>query len=124
MWGISQTSRMVRWCACTSAYGVACAPERRLAKTTLDRYLGRRGARVRTALPATKAATTSAFWRRDALDPLVMRSLLPGPEDWDAVRLPEWLEWLYWPLRPARLLAKYARAAVRERRRFPHVRHT
>jgi len=53
-----------------------------------------------------------------------MRSLLPGPEDWDAVRLPEWLEWLYWPLRPARLLAKYARAAVRERRRFPHVRHT
>jgi len=61
---------------------------------------------------------------RDALDPLVIRSLLPGPEDWDAVRLPEWLEWLYWPLRPARLLAKYARAAVRERRRFPHVRHT
>ena len=51
---------------------------------------------------------------RDALDHLVMRSLPPGPGDWEAVRLPERLEWLYWPLRPARLLAKYARAAVRK----------
>jgi hypothetical protein len=53
--------------------------------------------------------------RRDALDHLVMRGLLPGPEDWDAVRLPARLEWLYWPLRPARLLAKYARRTARER---------
>ena len=52
---------------------------------------------------------------RDALDHLVMRGLTPGPEDWDAVRLPARLEWLYWLLRPARLLAKYARQAVRER---------
>lgn len=52
---------------------------------------------------------------RDALDHLVRRSLLPGPEDWDAVPLPERLEWLYWPLRPARLLAKYARETIRER---------
>jgi hypothetical protein len=42
-------------------------------------------------------------------------ALLPGTEDWDAVRLPQRLEWLYWPLRPARLLAKYTRKAVRER---------
>jgi len=63
MRGISQTSRMVRWCACTSAYRVVGAPERRLAKTPLDRHLGRRGARVRTAakeaprrtIPATPA---------------------------------------------------------------------
>lgn len=52
---------------------------------------------------------------RDAFDHLVMRGLLPSPEDWDAMHLPALLEWLYWPLRPARLLAKYARQAVRER---------
>ena len=52
---------------------------------------------------------------RDALDHLVMRGLLPSSEDWDAVPLPARLEWLYWPLRPARLLVKYARQTVRER---------
>jgi hypothetical protein len=52
---------------------------------------------------------------RDALDHLVMRTLPPGPGDWEAVQLPEPLEWLYWPLRPARLLAKYGRAVLRER---------
>jgi len=52
---------------------------------------------------------------QDAFDHLVMRALPPGPGDWEAVRLPEPLEWLYWPLRPARLLAKYAHTAVRER---------
>jgi len=40
---------MVRWCVHTSAYRVVGAPERRLAKTPLNRHLGRRGARVRTA---------------------------------------------------------------------------
>ena len=52
MRGISRTSRMVRWCAHTSAYPVVGAPERRLAKTPLERHLGRRGARVRTAAKA------------------------------------------------------------------------
>jgi len=40
---------MVRWCAHTSAYPVVGAPERRLSRTPLNRHLGRRGARVRTA---------------------------------------------------------------------------
>jgi len=52
MRGISRTPGMVRWCARTSAYRVVGAPERRLAKTPLDRHLGRRGARVRTAAKA------------------------------------------------------------------------
>jgi len=49
MRGISQTPEMVRWCARTSAYRVVGAPERRLAKTPLDRHLGRRGEGGRAA---------------------------------------------------------------------------
>ena len=72
--------------------------------------------------PGSRDHLATLWWRvrsedrgRDALDHLVMRGLLPGLEDWDAVRLPARLEWLYWPLRPARLLAKYARKTVRVR---------
>ena len=64
---------------------------------------------------------TRLWWRvrsedrgRDVLDHLVAHSLLPRSADWEAVRLPQRLEWLYWPLRPARLLAKYAREAVQK----------
>jgi len=48
---------------------------------------------------------------------LLTRGLRPGPEDWDAVRLPERLRWLHWALRPFRLVAKYAlpRSADRAR---------
>ena len=43
-----------------------------------------------------------------------------APEQgWDSVRQPARL---YWPLRPARLLAEYAGEAVRERRRSLRVR--
>ena len=49
----------------------------------------------------------------DAVDHLVVRGVFPGPGDWAAVRLPESLEWLHWPLRPARLVAKYASTGAR-----------
>ena len=32
--------------------------------------------------------------------------LVPGQEDWASYSLPSWLNWLYYPLRPVRLLAK------------------
>jgi len=50
---------------------------------------------------------------RDALESLALRIVLPSIEDWDAVALPERLEWLYWCLRPARLVAKYSRQVSR-----------
>jgi len=72
--------------------------------------------------PGPRDHLATLWWRvrsedrgRDAVDHLVMRGLRPGPGDWDAVRLPERLEWLYWPVRPTRLLAKYACAVARER---------
>ena len=117
---------MVRWCACTSAYRVVAHQNAALPKPpSTDTWVAAAQVACRPFPVAVPAEVLRGLARDPvALDHLVMRSLLPGPEDWDAVRLPEWPEWLYWPLRPARLLAKYARAAVRERRRFPHVRHT
>jgi len=58
MRGISQTPEMVRWCARTSAYRVVGAPERRLAKTPLDRHLGRGVTSVRTAAQADAPPTS------------------------------------------------------------------
>ena len=52
MRGISRASRMVRWCARTNAYRVVGAPDRHLAKTPLDRHMGRGGTSVRTAAKA------------------------------------------------------------------------
>jgi hypothetical protein len=37
-----------------------------------------------------------------------LSSLRPTPGDWEWVRLPRGLRWLYWALRPVRLAAKYA----------------
>ena len=52
-------------------------------------------------------------WERLAL---AGRTLFtPGPEDWDAVELPDSLAPLYRVVRPARLLAKYAGGLVRGR---------
>lgn len=53
------------------------------------------------------------------VDHLVVRSLRPGPEDWDALQLPEQLLWLHWWLRPFRLAAKYLRARAGRRSRGP-----
>lgn len=46
---------------------------------------------------------------RGALDHVVDRTFRPSHDDWDAVSLPERLEWLYWGVRPFRLAAKYLR---------------
>ena len=105
--------------------GLACDPVAPAYARYLCRTAGGAGEAAGGAGDGRRRALAhlaTLWWRfrsedrgRDALDHLVMRGLTPGPEDWDAVRLPAQLEWLYWPLRPARLLAKYARQAVRER---------
>jgi hypothetical protein len=63
--------------------------------------------------PHDKAA--EAWWFAATEDRLLaglghawLRLARPGPEDWEAVQMPRELAWLYWPLRPLRLLAKYA----------------
>jgi hypothetical protein len=38
---------------------------------------------------------------------------MPGPEDWEAISLPESLDALYAVLRPVRLARKYAAALLR-----------
>src|SRR5665647_3494871 len=63
MRGISQTPRMVRWCARTSAYSVVGAPQRHLGKTSLDRHLGCRGEGRRPASPTTTLVSARARTR-------------------------------------------------------------
>lgn len=43
----------------------------------------------------------------------VDRFTRPGPEDWDCFSLPAWLEWLYYPLRPIRLMVKWTARLLR-----------
>src|SRR5665647_678558 len=98
MRGISRTSRVVRWCAYTSAYRVVGAPERRLAKTTLDGHLA---AAARGCAPRPGSPRRGPPRR--------------GPQA--RLRRP-------WPSWSACAASVPRAAAVRERRRFPHVRRT
>jgi len=46
---------------------------------------------------------------RAAFEHAALRVLRPGPGDWQSVALPGSVNWLYWVIRPARLLLKWAR---------------
>lgn len=69
-----------------------------------------------SSLPVCTRAITTLRWRAATEDTLLgsfvylcTRLFRPGPEDWEAFRLPCWAEWLCYPLRPLRLAVKWAK---------------
>jgi hypothetical protein len=69
------------------------------------------GLRERLTLLFWNSATEDRYgdWLRQAFS----RLFLPTSEDWGAVSLPRWLDWLCYPLRPGRLAVKWVGRLLR-----------
>jgi hypothetical protein len=90
-----------------------------LAQDSVARFLVRSldgGSLSRGDSERRRLKLATIFWRSATEDSVAaglrhvaVRFLRPGPEDWEAVALPPWAEWLHYLLRPFLLVAKRAK---------------